>query len=144
MENETQFRVNSVEELEQAYNHFKDEWFYSLDNEKKDFIKLNSHRYVLKDGDGGIILYSYDENYKEVPNPLKEKKEYNKYAVEIKGVELDVYDILDAHNVRNPALQHLIKKCLHGGMRGHKSREQDLKDIIASSKRAHELEFKNN
>jgi len=29
MENETQFRVNSVEELEQAYNHFKDEWLYS-------------------------------------------------------------------------------------------------------------------
>jgi len=78
-----------------------------------------------------------------VPNPLKEKKEYNKYAVKIKGVELDVYDILDANNVKNPGLQHLIKKCLQGGMRGHKSREQDLKDIIASAKRAYELEFKN-
>jgi hypothetical protein len=67
----------------------------------------------------------------------------NKYSVNIKGVQIDVYDILDAHNVRNPALQHLVKKCLHGGMRGHKSREEDLKDIIASAQRAYEIEFNN-
>lgn len=67
----------------------------------------------------------------------------NKYLHEIKpGVFVDVYDVLMAWNVANPALQHLIKKALQAGERGHKSREQDLQDIIDSAIRAKELEIK--
>ena len=67
----------------------------------------------------------------------------NKYLHEIKpGVFVDVYDVLMAWNVTNPALQHLIKKALQAGGRGHKSREQDLQDIIDSAIRAKELEIK--
>lgn len=67
----------------------------------------------------------------------------NKYLHEIKpGVFVDVYDVLMAWNVTNPALQHLIKKALQPGDRGHKSREQDLQDIIGSAIRAKELEIK--
>ncbi|HBE6550794.1 TPA: hypothetical protein KML26_004168 [Escherichia coli] len=67
----------------------------------------------------------------------------NKYLHEIKpGVFVDVYDVLMAWNVTNPALQHLIKKALQPGERGHKSREQDLQDIIDSAIRAKELEIK--
>lgn len=67
----------------------------------------------------------------------------NKYLHEIKsGVFVDVYDVLMAWNVTNPALQHLIKKALQAGDRGHKSREQDLQDIIDSAIRAKELEVK--
>jgi hypothetical protein len=151
MEKGTQFRVNTIEELEQAYKHFRYKWYDTLNHEKEDFKNSNIYRYILKDHQGYMFLGFYDIDYKTIPNPLKEHwlvqlandTKPNKYAVSIKGVELDIYDILYAHNVRNPALQHLIKKCLHGGMRGHKSREQDLKDIIASAKRAHELEFKN-
>lgn len=67
----------------------------------------------------------------------------NKYLREIKpGVFVDVYDVLMAWNVTNPALQHLIKKALQPGERGHKSREQDLQDIIDSAIRAKELESK--
>ena len=67
----------------------------------------------------------------------------NKYRHEIKpGVFVDVYDVLMAWNVTNPALQHLIKKALQAGDRGHKSREQDLQDIIDSAIRAKELEIK--
>lgn len=67
----------------------------------------------------------------------------NKYLHEIKpGVFVDVYDVLMAWNVTNPALQHLIKKALQAGRRGHKSREQDLQDIIDSAIRAKELEIK--
>lgn len=67
----------------------------------------------------------------------------NKYLREIKpGVFVDVYDVLMAWNVSNPALQHLIKKALQPGERGHKSREQDLQDIIDSAIRAKELEIK--
>lgn len=67
----------------------------------------------------------------------------NKYLHEIKpGVFVDVYDVLMAWSVTNPALQHLIKKALQAGERGHKSREQDLQDIIDSAIRAKELEIK--
>lgn len=67
----------------------------------------------------------------------------NKYLREIKpGIFVDVYDVLMAWNVTNPALQHLIKKALQPGERGHKSREQDLQDIIDSAIRAKELEIK--
>lgn len=72
-----------------------------------------------------------------------ETVKYNKYLHEIKpGVFADVYDVLMAWNVTNPALQHLIKKALQPGERGHKSREQDLQDIIDSAIRAKELEIK--
>lgn len=64
----------------------------------------------------------------------------NKYSREIReGVFVDVYDVLRAFNVTDPCLQHLIKKALAGGQRGHKDLEEDLNDILASAKRAVEL-----
>ena len=53
---------------------------------------------------------------------------------------VDVYDVLEAWKTTNPALQHLIKKALQPGERGHKSLVEDLKDIIASAQRALEIE----
>lgn len=64
----------------------------------------------------------------------------NKYNRECKGITIDVYDVLKAFDVRNSALQHLIKKALCTGIRGHKNKEQDLQDIIDSAIRARELE----
>lgn len=67
----------------------------------------------------------------------------NKYSREIKpSVYADVYDVLKAWDVRNPALQHLIKKALQAGNRGHKDLMEDLQDILDSAKRAIELEVK--
>lgn len=65
----------------------------------------------------------------------------NKYQREIKpGVFVDVYDVLQAFDVTNPALQHLVKKALAVGQRGHKDAAEDLQDIIDSALRAQELE----
>lgn len=64
----------------------------------------------------------------------------DKYKRQCKGVTIDVYDVLQAFNVTNPALQHLVKKALCAGLRGHKDRQQDLQDIIDSAHRAIELE----
>lgn len=65
----------------------------------------------------------------------------NKYQREIKtGVFVDVYDVLQAFNVTNPALQHLVKKALAVGQRGHKDASEDLQDIVDSALRAKELE----
>ena len=64
----------------------------------------------------------------------------SKYTKSIHGVSVDVYDVLMAWGVTNPALQHLIKKALQCGQRGHKDKQQDLQDIIDSAIRAQELE----
>lgn len=63
----------------------------------------------------------------------------SKYTKTIRGVSVDVYDVLMAWGVTNPALQHLIKKALQCGQRGHKDNNQDLQDIIDSAIRAKEL-----
>lgn len=63
----------------------------------------------------------------------------SKYNRPCKGITIDVYDVLKAFNVTCPALQHLIKKALAVGQRGHKNASEDLKDILASAKRAIEL-----
>lgn len=53
---------------------------------------------------------------------------------------VDVYDVLEVFNVTCPALQHLAKKALCAGLRGHKSTMTDLLDIKASADRAIKLE----
>lgn len=69
----------------------------------------------------------------------------NKYKREIKqGVEVDVYDVLIAWNVTNPAVQHAIKKLLQPGQRGHKDVIQDLEEAMISIGRAVELESNKN
>jgi len=65
----------------------------------------------------------------------------SKYHVEIRpGVWVDVYDVLTAYAVTNPADAHAIKKMLCPGKRGVKSANQDRREAIASLKRAIELE----
>ncbi|MCG8709247.1 hypothetical protein JHU04_002487 [Brenneria sp. 4F2] len=63
----------------------------------------------------------------------------SKYNRQIKSVTVDVYDVLKAFNVTCPALQHLIKKALCAGLRGHKDREQDLEEVMQSAQRAIQL-----
>lgn len=64
----------------------------------------------------------------------------HKYLKQIKPkVFVDVYDVLAAWKVTNPALQHLIKKALQAGNRGHKDLLEDLDDIVVSANRALQL-----
>ena len=74
-----------------------------------------------------------------VEQPIQ--KTINKYSREIKrGVYVDVYDVLEAFCVTNPATAHAIKKLLAAGERGYKNAEQDLREAISSIERAIELE----
>ncbi len=75
----------------------------------------------------------------EIQDLLIEKKTKNKYHRNLKGLTVDVYDVLKAFEVTDPALQHLIKKALCAGLRGHKNKTQDLQDILDSAKRALDL-----
>lgn len=76
-------------------------------------------------------------------NPLVEvsaQPARNKYMREIKpDVWVDVYDVIRAFTVTDGALQHLLKKALAVGQRGHKDTSEDYKDILASAKRALEI-----
>lgn len=61
----------------------------------------------------------------------------SKYNREIIGLDgktttVDVYRVLDAFNVADPAIQHAIKKLLCMGLRGHKDVITDLDDAIDS------------
>lgn len=86
----------------------------------------------------GMVLWNRFEE--EKGDSAHEKGPANKYMREIKpGVWVDVYDVLHAFVVTNPALQHLIKKALAVGQRGHKDASEDYQDIIDSSVRAKQL-----
>ena len=63
----------------------------------------------------------------------------NKYKVDCKGEEIDVYDVLVAFKVVNPAIQHAVKKLLKAGNRGYKNEAQDYTEAIESINRGIEL-----
>jgi hypothetical protein len=52
---------------------------------------------------------------------------------------IDVYDVISSFQVDCAALSHAIKKLLCPGVRGHKTREQDLREAIVSIERAIDL-----
>jgi hypothetical protein len=52
------------------------------------------------------------------------------------SISVDVYDVLRAFAVTDPAIQHAIKKLLCTGIRGHKDSRQDLEEAIQSIERA--------
>ena len=83
-----------------------------------DYCELTTDKYQVKNGNITLV---------------------NKYNRQCKGVTIDVYDVLKAFEVTDPALQHLVKKSLCAGLRGYKTMEQDLQEVLESAKRAIEL-----
>jgi len=82
-------------------------------------------------------------DYSIVDNTASDSLEFgynkpkNKYSREIfPNVFIDVYDVLRAFKVEDGALQHLIKKALADGQRGHKDQMQDRIDIRDSAESA--------
>lgn len=75
-----------------------------------------------------------------IPLSYLEGREPSKYNRPCKGITLDVYDVLQAFAVTNPATQHAIKKLLCAGLRGNKDKMQDLTEALKSIERAIELE----
>ena len=62
----------------------------------------------------------------------------NKYSKPLRSwsTTIDVYDVLDAFDVSNPATAHAIKKLLCTGTRGLKDWETDLQEAIDSLEQA--------
>tara|TARA_R110002126_G_scaffold63960_5_gene163995 strand:+ start:442 stop:705 length:264 start_codon:yes stop_codon:yes gene_type:complete len=64
----------------------------------------------------------------------------NKYNRTVPSTEIDVYDVLVAFNVTNPATAHAIKKLLAPGQRGSKDKLMDLIEAGQSIERAVQIE----
>ena len=96
-------------------------------------------KYYGRSLSGPVIDFDIKDVTSVLDFAAKEDKPKNKYHRDLKGVTFDVYDVLKAFEVTDPALQHLIKKALCAGLRGHKNKDQDLQDILDSAKRAVEL-----
>jgi len=91
--------------------------------------------------EGDNIWYHVDHgNFLSFREFHKIQQAPTKYQVNIKGSPCDVYDVLKAFEVCNPAIQHAIKKLLMPGKRGHKDKLQDLLEAKQSIVRAIKLE----
>jgi hypothetical protein len=65
---------------------------------------------------------------------------HNHYHRSVSHLEkIDVYRILDLFDVTCPVMQHIVKKALCAGQRGHKNLERDVQDIIDSALRKQEM-----
>ena len=64
----------------------------------------------------------------------------SKYHRMVNGEWVDVYDVLTAFEVTNPADAHAIKKMLLPGLRGAKGSIQDRREAIQSLERAIQIE----
>jgi hypothetical protein len=95
--------------------------------------------YFINEKNANVFLYEADQKtFATIINPAT-KNQLSKYHVPCKGVTIDVYDVLKAFNVVNPATQHAIKKLLKGGERGFKDVNKDYQEAIESIERAIEL-----
>lgn len=124
--NDLFYKVDDIGKWASVYAKEKQKWMTSAFISNKDLsnmsfkVKPNE----LDDMGGRALIFTMEPN---------------KYDRKLKGVTVDVYDVLKAFGVTCPALQHLIKKALCVGIRGHKNTAQDLQDIIDSAQRAMEL-----
>lgn len=68
----------------------------------------------------------------------KTNDKYNRTIKDRTGVELgviDVYCVIDAFEIKAPALHHATKKILCAGIRGKGDEEQDLREAIQAIER---------
>lgn len=49
--------------------------------------------------------------------------------------QIDVYRVLEIFGVVDPVMQHICKKALNAGQRGHKDLQRDVQDIVDSAQR---------
>ena len=90
--------------------------------------------WMLHHDDETKVPTMYGKRFSEVVEDTK-----SKYDRPCKGIYIDVYDVLLASQVKNPATQHAIKKLLASGQRGYKDEVQDLEEARDSIVRAIEL-----
>ena len=71
---------------------------------------------------------------------IEQVRKHRHYFKDVSNIaEIDVYTVLKLFDVTDPCLQHIVKKALCAGKRGHKDMMEDLLNIVDSAIRAVEL-----
>ena len=84
----------------------------------------------------GVIKYMSN---RVVTNYLGEEQKITPYHREIlPKVWVDFYDVADAYNIQDSAMEHALKKILAIGKRGHKDAAIDRAEIAKSVARSNE------
>ena len=106
-----------------------------------------------KEGEKRMNNIAQNGNDGHYERKVVEHDKKNKYSRKIKTISLgnadhaiyaDVYDVLTAFEVVNPAMAHAVKKMLAPGQRGAKGTIQDMREAVESIERAIELEAGDN
>ena len=65
---------------------------------------------------------------------MNQSNKYNREIIGLDGVKttIDIYRILVAFDIKDPEIQHAVKKILCAGLRGKGSIEQDVSEAILS------------
>ena len=79
---------------------------------------------------------SINDQYAEI----EQVRKHRHYFKDVSNItEIDVYTVLKLFDVTDPCLQHIVKKALCAGKRGHKDMMEDLQNIVDTAIRAVEL-----
>ena len=71
---------------------------------------------------------------------IEQVRKHRHYFKDVSNIaEIDVYAVLKLFDVTDPCLQHIVKKALCAGKRGHKGMMEDLQNIVDTAVRAVEL-----
>lgn len=84
----------------------------------------------------GSLTYTTSSTTFTLP---EQPREHNHYFRKCGYDYIDVYRVLELFNVTDPCLQHIIKKALCVGIRGHKDTTRDKQDILDTAKRMMEM-----
>lgn len=116
------------------------------------FYKDDGYERYLKEGKDHKVLWhrekvevegeklDTDAMLADIDVQIATHSQHGHYFKDVRDLNvIDVYQVLRLFNVTDPCLQHIVKKALVTGGRGHKNFERDLKDIHDTSKRALEI-----
>lgn len=93
----------------------------------------------LEEQSGSKIVWQRPTQPEELPF-IGDDKKHSHYFIDVSDVdEIDFYQIALRYKVTDPCVQHILKKCLAVGGRGHKDFLTDLRDIADTAKRALEI-----
>ena len=90
----------------------------------------------LPEFEHGFGVPSLNDQYAEI----EQVRKHRHYFKDVSNIaEIDVYAVLKLFDVTDPCLQHIVKKALCAGKRGHKDMMEDLQNIVDTAIRAVEL-----
>ena len=117
------------------YNEESKKWM-----ECSDIVDLDSFQNILwqrhTQPEELPFVDSLNDQYAEI----EQVRKHSHYFKDVSNIaEIDVYAVLKLFDVTDPCLQHIVKKALCAGKRGHKDMMEDLQNIIDTAIRAVEL-----